>query len=59
MDWAIIGYRTDHPLGMLIAERNTREELKNAETWALENGFAIQYVHADGTTPDFAATVNS
>lgn len=59
MDWALFGYREkDYPDGVLIATRNTKEELKDAETWAIAQGFKIQYVHADGSMPDFKATVN-
>lgn len=59
MDWGLIGYREpDYPLGVLIAERSTKEELKEAEQWAIEQGFKIQYVHADGSLPDFKSTVN-
>lgn len=59
MDWALIGYREDYPLGVLIAERETKDELEAAATWAISQGFTLQYVHADGSLPDFAKTVNT
>ena len=59
MEWGLIGYREpDYSLGVLIAERNTKEELKDAEVWAINQGFRIQYVHADGSMPDFVAAIN-
>lgn len=58
MDWALIGYREDYPLGVLIAERETKEDLKDAEKWAIAHGFTLQYVHVDGALPDFSKAVN-
>lgn len=58
MDWVLFGYRKDYPYGVIIAIRNTKEELQEAEKWAIEQGFTIQYVHADGSLPDFKAAIN-
>jgi hypothetical protein len=57
MNWALFGYNKDNPLGEFIAEARTKEELKEAETRALQQGYTVQYVHADGSKPNFIKAI--
>jgi len=56
--WALYGYTDDDPYGKFLGEGDTKEDLASLEKEAVKQGYRIQYVHADGTPPDFKRTVN-
>lgn len=59
MDWALYGYKDESPYGEFLGEARTKEDLKQKAEQAIANGYRIQYVHADGSLPDFTKTINT
>ena len=56
--WALFGYKENDNMGEFLAERRTKEELKEIEELAKDRGYVkFSYSHADGTMPDFTNTV--
>ena len=56
--WALFGYKENDNMGDFLAERNTKEELKEVEDLAKTHGYVkFSYSHADGTLPIFSDTV--
>ena len=59
MNIALFGYKENDNLGDFIAESNSIEKLKEIEKKAATAGYIkFQYVYADGTKPNFTASVN-
>jgi len=57
--WALFGYSDTEPYGTFLAERVNKDDLKEIEDKARNDGYtSFSYGHADGTLPNFAKTVN-
>ena len=56
--WALFGYKEGDLYEDFLAEKNTKEELKVVEVWAIEHGYIkFNYSRADGTLPDFTKAI--